>query len=248
MRKSLYGELLSAVRSRRSGVRTPVAASPPPAQHPPAASAGSSPSRPRQHRDPAYLAAKQTRLREAHVAPVQALVDEIRKERNTESVPYVDPDSGGVLARVLFVLESPAGPAALGSGMLSPDNDDETAANLWRLYEQFDVPRSVGLHWNAVPWYVGEGGREKAVTSQQTLQGALWLDRLINLLPELRLIVTMGKPAAQAFQAYVDEHGNQVEWFTSPHPSPRVKNGHPHLWPKVEEAFARALHACGPTA
>lgn len=179
-----------------------------------------------------------------HVAPIQTLVDQIRQERDTESVPYVDPDSGGVHACVLFILESPAAPAALGSGMLSPDNDDETAANMWRLYERSGLPRNAALHWNAVPWYVGDGDREKSVKSHEVLAGARWLDRLLDQLPELRLVVTMGKPAAQAFQAYVDVHGNQIEWLSAPHPGPRVKRGHPQLWPKVEAAFARATKVC----
>src|SRR5690349_13451621 len=90
---------------------------------------------PKQHRDKAFLAAKQARWEEEHVAPVQELVANIRLRIATEQeaelatvhVPRVDPDSGGVAAKVLLLLESPAGPAALGSGMLSADNDDETA-------------------------------------------------------------------------------------------------------------------------
>lgn len=76
---------------------------------------------PRMHRNAEFLRAKQSHWRTSHVAPIQALVDEIREVRQTDTVPYVDPVSGGVVARVLFVLESPAGPAALGSRMLSPD-------------------------------------------------------------------------------------------------------------------------------
>lgn len=247
MSKSRYGELLSAVRSRRAAIT--VAAPVPVATRPSSASAlgtRSSPSTgPKQHRDPAFLAAKQARLREEHIAAVQALVDEIRTARGTESVPYVDPDSGGLHARVLFILESPASPAALGSGMLSPDNDDETAANMWRLYEQSNLPRTAGLHWNAVPWYVGEDGKEKAVRARQVLEGAVWLDRLLDLLPHLRLVVTMGKPAEQAFKVYVDAHGpDHVEWLAAPHPSPKVKHGHAHLWPQVEAAFVHAAKLC----
>lgn len=96
---------------------------------------------PKRHKDSAFLVAKQARLWEGHVAPINQLVDQIRHAIAREwqaahrgaappvFVPYVDPDSGGVQARVLFVLESPAGPAALGSGMLSADNNDGSAKN-----------------------------------------------------------------------------------------------------------------------
>lgn len=245
MRTTLYGELLSAVRSRRAA--NPVF--PPPqvtaSTSSPATAPASLSKAPKQHANSDFLAAKLSRLREAHVAPVQALVDQIRQERGTVSVPYVDPDSGGIRARVLFILESPASPAALGSGMLSPDNDDETAANMWRLYEKSGLNRSHALHWNAVPWYVGEDGHEKSVKSEQVLEGALWLDRLLDLLPDLLLVVTMGKPAAKAFKAYVDAHGgHNVGWLSAPHPSPKVKAGHAHLWPQVEAAFTRAAEVC----
>ena len=218
MKRSLYGELLSAVRSRQAGNGTPpplAAAATPLAARGVASAYGAT--APKRHRDPDFLAVKQGRLREEHVAPLQALVDEIRQDRDTDSVPYVDPDSGGVGAPVLFILESPAGPAALGSGMLSPDNDDETAANMWRLYEQAGLPRSVGLHWNVVPWYVGEDGKEENVSPRDVLEGGLWLDRLLDLLPELRLVVTMGKPAEKAFQTYsAARNGRHAEWVACP--------------------------------
>ena len=242
MKKSLYGELVSAVRSRRAARET---TAPPPAAAPhataPRSNSTPAATAPKQHRDRAFLAMKQSRLREEHVAPVQALVDEIRQERGTDSVPYADPDSGGVGALVLFILESPAGPAALGSGMLSPDNDDETAANMWRLYEQSGLPRSAGLHWNAVPWYVGENGKEKNVSPSDVLEGGLWLDRLLDLLPNLRLIVTMGKPAEVAFKTYsTARNGQHPAWASCLHPSPRNKATRPQRWPEIEEVFQRA--------
>lgn len=126
--------------------------------------------------------------------PVNDLVDAIRLEQG-EFVPYVDPDSAGALARVLFVLESPAGPAALGSGMLSPDNDDATAANMWEAYQASGLPRNAALHWNAVPWYVGDAGRERNVTSDQTMTGHHYLRRLLEMTDGVEVIVAMGKPA-----------------------------------------------------
>ena len=75
---------------------------------------------------------------------------------------------------------------------------------MWRLYEQAGLARPAGLHWNAVPWpgTSGKDGKEKNVSPRDVLEGGLWLDRLLDLLPELRLVVTMGKPAEKAFQIY----------------------------------------------
>lgn len=99
MRKSLYSELVSAVRFR-SAARTPPATRAEPA--PTGTARVSVAAAPKQHRNPDFLAAKKFRLYDEHVAPVQTLVDEIRRHRETESVPYVDPDSGGVRAKVLL--------------------------------------------------------------------------------------------------------------------------------------------------
>lgn len=128
--------------------------------------------------------------------------------------------------------------------MLSPDNDDETASNMWRLYEQSGLPRSTALHWNAVPWYVGEAGREKSVKAREVLEGAFWLDRVLELLPDLRLVVTMGRPAEQGLQGVrrgPRRGPGRVARFAAPEPQ-GVKHGHAHLWPKVEAGFRRAAH------
>jgi uracil-DNA glycosylase len=176
--------------------------------------------RPKMHKEAAFLAAKQARLRAAHVAPINDFVDEIAHERGAH-VPYVDPDSGGIHARVLFVLESPAGPAALGSGMLSADNDDETAKNVWKAYQDSDLPRGYGLHWNAVPWYLGDAKKNKTPSAADVELGRQYLLRLIHLAPGIRVVLAMGKKAqksvAGASDALLDRDILVIE---CPHPGP----------------------------
>lgn len=104
---------------------------------------------PKRHRDEQFLRAKRARLHEPHIASITQFVDRVREETGLD-VPYVDPDCGGVKARVLLVLEAPARTAAHGSGMLSADNDDETAKNVWHAYRNSGMPRIHGSHWNAV--------------------------------------------------------------------------------------------------
>ena len=105
---------------------------------------------PRRHADPAFLAAKQARWFEPHIAPVNQLVSEIAATTGRD-VPYVDPDSGGVNTRVLLLLEAPSGGAAYRSGMISVDNDGGTAANLWRAHQAVGLAREHTMMWNAVP-------------------------------------------------------------------------------------------------
>lgn len=195
----------------------------------------------RAHREPGFIAKKRARLEEPHVAPIQELVREIRSATGDPAVPYADPDGGGVRARVLFVLEAPAGAAAHGSGMLSPDNDDQTAANIWGLYRESGLQRSRCTHWNAVPWYLGDGSRVRAAKRSDIEAGAAWLDRLIDLLPELRLVVAMGVAARRSMASYLLRDGARlVPWLAVPHPSQRVMNIDPSARAGLQRAFARA--------
>ena len=52
-----------------------------------------------------------------------------------KAVPDVDPLDGGVNARLLILLETP-GPRVLGTGFVSRDNPDGTAANMFRFLTQ----------------------------------------------------------------------------------------------------------------
>jgi len=94
--------------------------------------------------NPVLLAAKRERLDEPHVARLGVLVREIANGRGRRgSVPFIDPDSGGDRSRVLMILESPGlmADAAGGSGFLSVDNNDETAANAWRTLCEVSLSR-----------------------------------------------------------------------------------------------------------
>ncbi|WP_238015010.1 uracil-DNA glycosylase [Dactylosporangium sp. AC04546] len=169
------------------------------------------------------------------------LVDRIRADVGHDHVPYVDPTFGGVEARVLFVLETPARPAALGSGMLSPDNDDATAANVWQLYKDFGLDRAAAVHWNAVPWFMGDVDRNKNAQRSDIALGLPWIAELVKLLPDLRLVVTMGVIAREAFGLYLlRDDARLLPWLPVAHPSPRVRNTNPALWQDIRAAFGKA--------
>jgi uracil-DNA glycosylase len=197
---------------------------------------------PKLHRDRDFLEAKQARLWEPHVAPINALVDEIRAETKA-FVPYVDPDSGGALARVLFVLESPARPAALGSGMLSADNDDETAKNIWEAYRETGMPRTHGLPWNAVPWFVGNEERNAAVKALDVERGRRYLIQLLDRALDIGVVLAMGKPAQKSVSGAATELAARgIRVIETPHPSPRNYNSPTRsAKQRIHAAFADAM-------
>ncbi|GAB4066301.1 hypothetical protein GCM10028777_18530 [Angustibacter speluncae] len=210
---------------------------------------------PKRHRDVAFLAAKRARLREEHVRPVNDFVDVIRDEIAVErgvapatvNVPYIDPDSGGVAARVLLVLESPAGPAALGSGMLSADNDDETAKNVWHAYRASGLSRTAGLHWNAVPWYVGTEKRNAPVTTADVTRGREFLVRLLDLATEVRVVIALGKRAQAGLGPLSSTlEDRRIHLLHCIHPGPQNYNSPSRdARAKVHETFRAARELLG---
>jgi len=148
---------------------------------------------PRAHRDPEVVKAKLARLDESHLAPLTAYVRSINTQP-ARTAPWFDPDGGGVHARALFLLENP-GPMASaerGSGFISPDNDDNTAATFFQLLRESGLSRELTVNWNVVPWYQPDGERTANATRQDVEDARPWLERLIPLLPDLRLVITMG--------------------------------------------------------
>jgi hypothetical protein len=78
-------------------------------------------------------------------------------------VPYVDPDGGGVDAKVLFLLRDPSDVAASKTGLISPDNPDPTADNFTWLRDQVGIDPRACVAWNVVPWFIGNRDQKRQV-------------------------------------------------------------------------------------
>jgi hypothetical protein len=148
-------------------------------------------------------------------------VEARRHGRNADIIlPHFDPAEAGVEARALVLLEAP-GPKTVpqwgGSGFISVDNNDPTAQNVWTTRNQ------VGLHdhvlaWNIVPWVLGRASVKP--TSTELAQGAVELRGLLNLLPDLRVIVLSGLKAQEGWDAHLDlPIGDQYRVLRTVHPA-----------------------------
>ena len=149
-------------------------------------------------RDPRFRQQQLDALRAPHVAPVNALVDELIDPAGRGWVPYVAPLYGGVHARVLNIFRDP-GPKTHartgGSGFLCTENDDASAERFALLLDGAGIPVSETLSWNAYPWYVNRLPR-----AHELDDGVEPLRRLLRLLPGLRVVMLHGGSAQDGWR------------------------------------------------
>jgi hypothetical protein len=157
----------------------------------------------RRMRDPLFRRSQEEGLRLPHVAPINALVDELRTE-GRGWVPYVAPIYGGVKAEMLSILRDP-GPmtnaAQDGSGFLCLENDDPAAELFATLLEGAGIAPARMVPWNAYPWYINRKPRAVELTA-----GVGPLCRLLRLLPKLRVVMLNGGDAQDIWRRLTETH------------------------------------------
>lgn len=146
----------------------------------------------------AFRREQRARRFDPHIAPINNFVARLQNPECNKWVPEVAPMHGGVDAEVLSLLRDP-GPKTqegFGSGFLCIENDDPTAERQCELFNQFGIsPRKV-LPWNAYPWYVNRAPR-----AAERDKGAVVLGELLDLLPELRVVLLQGNEAADVWKS-----------------------------------------------
>lgn len=153
--------------------------------------------------DRVVVAEKLSRIRQPHIAPFNALADEIADFYGLPRghVPYVDPDQGGTDARVLVLLDNPStkAEAGTGSGLLSLDNDDWTAKNCRLAYKKFVVDWKDVVHWNVCPFPTSNIKNGKSLDSERQ-EGAQWTRRVSELCENLEVVLLLGRAAEDGWR------------------------------------------------
>lgn len=184
----------------------------------------------------------------AHVEPInRGIVDRLRRSPGRSETPYVDPASGGVNALLLLLLSDP-GPRAAGSGrssgMISWDNDDDTAEMCARLFAEVGISWQDALPWNVVPWPTSSLRR-----ADWEAGGRIVLD-LLDLCPRLVCVLPLGIQVGREWDALrrSSRRAAGLTRLTGPHPSKRgltfSPDGHRQARTEgvrqLEDVFARA--------
>jgi uracil-DNA glycosylase len=195
--------------------------------------------RPRSMRDAGVRQGRKAMLHFRHIAPLADYVAELRK-RNLGEVPDFDPCDGGIDARVLFLFEKPGSMTSeagrrVGSGFISRNNDDLTAAAIFDFMQKAAIPRKLTVIWNVVPWWNGT----RKVSAQELREGTDCLKKLISLLP-LRAVVMVGRKAAKA-KPFLETTG--LVLFTSCHPSPVARATCRDSWDAIPTEWAKVMES-----
>ncbi|WP_165968696.1 uracil-DNA glycosylase [Arthrobacter crusticola] len=187
---------------------------------------------------------------EPHVRPLNDWVRSLNHARTgstadpESTAPWFDPSGGGVNARVLFLLEAPGSrsSASRGSGFISIDNNDATAANLYALTQKAGLDRATFALWNIVPWYLPEGTRTKATKRADTLEAGPHLESFVELFTDLDRVVTMGTFAREGWEVLRRRSPGTaaLNWTAVPHPSATNLNTRPHHREQILHAMQEA--------
>ncbi|MEV7757831.1 uracil-DNA glycosylase [Microbacterium sp. NPDC089180] len=178
---------------------------------------------PRRMADPAFRTQQWDERYAPHIAPVNRYVDELRGV-GRGFVPYVAPLHGGVNAQLLSILRDP-GPATrdgIGSGFVCVENDDGSAELQAQLLETVSLSPTDLLPWNAYPWYIN-----RAPKASELDAGVPTVLKLIDLAPNLKVVLLQGSHAAHAWERLVRldptiEADRGLTIVRSFHPSPQA--------------------------
>ena len=185
-------------------------------------------------------------LREQHVKPLKAFVDDLRDIRLRNSpaferdhVPYFDPLDGGVDAHCLFLFEAPGG-KAVRSGFVSRNKPDESAKTFFELNERAGLNRCLTASWNVISWYLGSGGRIRAARRKDINEGIEYLWDLLSLFESLKIVVLGGRKAQRAGKNIQDSpFAEKVEIIDMWHPSPQSLNRVPSRKQDIYETLCK---------
>jgi hypothetical protein len=187
---------------------------------------------PKALRDAEAVERRRAALRASHMRPLVQFVQDLRAAQPHCYVPDLDPASGGVDARALFLFEKPGpmtDPRNGGSGFISIHNDDPTAAATHAFLERRGLPLGLCLFANAIPWW----DDSRAISRSHRSLAIAHLHALVGLLAELRAIVLVGRTAQRQWARSNLAISPGMRVFQSDHPSPLVRARWPERWAQI---------------
>jgi hypothetical protein len=190
---------------------------------------------PRSLKDQEKCRERRAMLTQKHVSCLASYVGLLRKKYPQSEFPDFDPLDGGTEAEILFLFEKPGRRTSSGeggSGFISRNNDDGTAAATFEMMKQAKLSRKATAIWNLVPGWNGT----RKITSQEFRAGIDEVGNLLELFDRVTTVVLVGRRAQRA-ESQMPKH---LKIIKSAHPSPIVRATRPNVWKQISSAWAKA--------
>ena len=166
--------------------------------------------------DPVKCMERAARLHDPHVRALTQYID--AQNKSERELPYIDPLGGGVSARALILLQSPAR-HEVRPRFVSQDNPGPAQRNLKQFLGEAKLQRRDIVLWNLIPWLPQAGVPVRKPRRADIREGIAALTAVLALLPNLQVVVFAGG-IAQAAMATVAQCLPSVTLLRMPHPSP----------------------------
>ena len=111
------------------------------------------------------------------------------------------------------------------------------------LLQQAELSRDKILLWNIFPWQLS-AKQVVTPTKQQLIEAVPATLELLTLLPELKVIILVGKKAEAGWKHAVVPVDSGIEILRCPHPSPQHFNIKPEAAAKALSVLGRARQLC----
>jgi hypothetical protein len=161
--------------------------------------------------DPRFRAEQLGDLYAPHVKAVNKLVDELRVDAD-RWMPHLAPMHAGVLARLLVIGPDPGPNLDRGrayEALLSVEDDNAAAARIGALLKRARIDPAEVTLWNAYPWYTAGD-----LAAGDVRAGLEPLRRLVELLPELEVVVLLGTAAERLWRTFTSTLPDEVPYAT----------------------------------
>lgn len=143
-------------------------------------------------------------------------VEELRQSKG-DGIPTFSPHDGRTEAKVLFLLQDPGKSGASQTDVADRGNPGSTAKNFEKANTAADLDRELTISWNAVPWPLPDDST--FVKELEKVREEGWLKKLLDLLPNLRVVVLLGGEAHRLTPDLYEESYSKLHVLHGPHPS-----------------------------
>lgn len=165
-------------------------------------------------------------------------LNDLRNKHTEHYFPGFDPNDGGANAEIMLLFEKPGpmtDPRNGGSGLISIDNNDETARSTKLFLNKAGIDRKKIIIWNVISFW---NGTIKIKKEDEFAHAVNELTELLKITKKIKTIILVGK-SAQNISKKMNLKDYKI--IKSMHPSPRNRASRRDAWEDIPNVWKKAL-------